>query len=382
MESMTLVWSVLVALSISFIIDITSRKVGVLVYLLFFGASLFYESLLLFYPIVIQPLPIVFLGDKHQKLDDDHGFVFGKSKRVLYSVSFLSLPLIVSFLFREVDWLIFFVAVMAYRSTFFEVELSVQKRLIYQTDDAYKLKLKEKQREERELLNSKAKDIEIAILNERNRIAREIHDSVGHTISGAIIQTEAMRASSTEALPAQIDALQANLKNGMAEIRSSLHAIHDTSIDLAVSIKSIIESNPSVDFVFNYKVSSEFSYPFKREVLMIVKEAVANSMKHAKAKHISIDIIEMPKHFRILIADDGVGGFRNDVNVSDEMKQRQEAQNPKIVEGIGFTSFKEFAKKYNGRFVHEGGNTDTGERFKIMFLLDKAMVIGNGFNEV
>ena len=68
----------------------------------------------------------------------------------------------------------------------------------------------------------KEKNIQIAILTERNRIARELHDSIGHGISSSILQVEALKIISNEnAVISGLNTLQNTLSNGMEDIRKT-----------------------------------------------------------------------------------------------------------------------------------------------------------------
>ncbi len=318
----------LFALSVSFAIELADKKISTALYLAFFASCLFYKDCIYMVPLV----------------------VFSTSKTHKYSVA---APLVALVALRA-NYILIIASVLIYFIDRQMASLQQCQNELYKVDDLFRLKIKENDINKLKLMQSKDKDIDIAILSERNRIAREIHDSVGHTISAAIIQTEAMRASGDEALGIQIDGLQQNLKRGMAEIRSSLHGLHDRSIDLKLELEKITTSSAELSFELNYKLYADFSYKAKKEIISVIKESIANSIKHADASVIKISLIEMPEHIHISIEDNAVLGEADKA----------------ITDGIGFTSFQEFAKAYNGRFSYEAG-----QHVKLMFLLDKKAML-------
>ncbi len=322
---------ILIGLSVSFLIDILDEKFSLAVYTLFFIASMNFPILFFAYPLVL-----------------------------LASYSFkpyvLVLPLICIFKFglNTTSLMIYSLSALAYLCSYFENQFNKYEDKLSKKDDIFTLQSKQKKLDELKAVEEKNKDIEIAILSERNRISREIHDSVGHTISGAIIQTEAIRNESYPELNKQIDAIQANLKSGMNDIRSSLHHLHDKSLNLELALKEILENSTSLDYDLKYKINSELNYESKYKITSILKEAIANTSKHSNASNISVSLLELPKHISINIGDNG----NTAVNKVD------------IKNGLGFLSFKDFAEKHGGRFTY-----DFEDGMKLMFLLDKETLI-------
>ena len=92
-------------------------------------------------------------------------------------------------------------------------------------------------------------EIHIATLKERNRIAREIHDNVGHMLTRSLLQAGAlMIINKDEQLKEPLESLKTTLDNAMTSIRQSVHDLHDDSIDLRrrISRKSLY-MNKSVE---------------------------------------------------------------------------------------------------------------------------------------
>ena len=183
------------------------------------------------------------------------------------------------------------------------------------------------------------KNIHIAILTERNRIARELHDSIGHYISSAILQTEALKMLSPQGMNTEgLDVLQNTLENGMEDIRKSIHNLYSESLDLRAKVYQLSEDIPKLDMTLNYNLSNELNYELKFDILSIIKEAMTNCAKHSNASELTISLFEQPTFYSIVIKDNG-NIFDHEVNI--------------LSKGIGLSSMTEIANKYDG-FMNYG----------------------------
>lgn len=157
-----------------------------------------------------------------------------------------------------------------------------------------------------ELLEQQDNQIYIATLKERNRIAREIHDNVGHMLSRSILQVGALLAiCKDEKILPYLTALKETLNEAMNSIRNSVHDLHDEAIDLHEAMNSIISSFTFCPVTFDCQASRNISKEVKYCFLAITKEALNNTMKHSDATSLSITIKELPGYDQLLIEDNG-----------------------------------------------------------------------------
>lgn len=99
--------------------------------------------------------------------------------------------------------------------------------------DTYQELLLSLEAKNRDLLEKQDYEIKLATLNERNRIARDIHDNIGHVLSSTLLQVGALLAVNPDGpMRESLLALKQTLSSGMDSIRQSIHDLHDTSIDL------------------------------------------------------------------------------------------------------------------------------------------------------
>ena len=166
--------------------------------------------------------------------------------------------------------------------------------------------LKEKNRH---LLESQNDQIYIATLKERNRIAREIHDNVGHMLSRSILQVGALLAiCKDDTLKPHLNTLKETLDTAMTSIRNSVHDLHDESIDLQHSLCNLTENFAFCPVHLDCEISKHLPKEIKYCFLTIVKEALNNTMKHSNASKITIKVKEHPAFYQLLVEDNGTIG--------------------------------------------------------------------------
>ena len=154
--------------------------------------------------------------------------------------------------FRSIDFRQFFVCLgfLVFVLSFFLWLYAGKYQALYQDfhqirDDSeeHTLLLSEKNKA---LLEKQDYEIYAATLRERNRIAREIHDNVGHVLSRSILMTAACKTiNKNDSLDPLLGNLEESLNGAMNSIRSSVHDLHDDAIDLEDAIKRLVK-----DFTF------------------------------------------------------------------------------------------------------------------------------------
>lgn len=185
------------------------------------------------------------------------------------------------------------------------------------------------------------KNIHIAILTERNRIARELHDSIGHSISSSILQVEALKVISDDTMMEGLSLLQNTLNNGMNDIRSSIHNLYNKSLDLESRIESLCSEIPTIEVQLIYRLEDNLSYDLKFDILSVIREAITNCVKHSDATELKISLLNQPKFYSIIIKDNGTK-FDKISNL--------------LSKGIGLNSMGEIAIKYKGFLNYEFDN--------------------------
>ncbi len=209
-------------------------------------------------------------------------------------------------------------------------------------------------RERNFLLNEKNKaliekqDYELyaATLRERNRIAREIHDNVGHVLSRAILLVGAIKTINQEtAVESLLDSLDSSLNSAMDSIRSSVHDLHDEAVNLREAVDGLVEDFKFCPVELHYDMGRELPKEIKYCFIGIVKEALANVMKHSNAGRVVIIMREHPALYQLCIEDDGTvcKTFKSE-------KYSEESRMDISGRGIGLANMRDRVRALDGTF--------------------------------
>lgn len=168
-------------------------------------------------------------------------------------------------------------------------------------------------------LTEYAKQIEaLATARERNRLAREIHDSLGHYLTVVNMQIEAalavMDADSDRARQSMTKA-QTLTKNGLTEIRRSVAALRDDTITerpLHEALLQLVEEHRSTGLEVHYRLEGAIR-PCPAQIEMTLyraaQEGLTNIRKHAKATRAELHLnYQRSDAVALELRDNGVGG--------------------------------------------------------------------------
>ena len=152
---------------------------------------------------------------------------------------------------------------------------------------------------------------------ERNRLAREIHDTLGHTLTGisvgldACLTTIEMNPRTTKK---QLEVISKVTREGIEEVRRSVNKLRPDALErlqLDSAIQTMIEDMKSVtqaDIRLQYNLKN---YNFREDeettIYRIVQESITNAIRHGKANNIQIIIDKRDGTIHIEIQDDGIG---------------------------------------------------------------------------
>lgn len=199
--------------------------------------------------------------------------------------------------------------------------------------------LKEKNKN---LLENQDYEIYAATLKERNRIAREIHDHVGHMLSRAILMVGAVKVvNHQEALSEPLKQLEETLNTAMTNVRESVHDLHDASVNMEEAIRGLIEGYRFCPVQLTYDVENFVPREVKYSFIAIVKEGLNNIAKHSGAEKAEITVREHPGLYQLVIKDNGSRGRLKEKMTDSEMTERA---------GIGIQNMRERVKNLGGTF--------------------------------
>ncbi|GGF83171.1 sensor histidine kinase [Paenibacillus aceti] len=180
-------------------------------------------------------------------------------------------------------------------------------------------------------------------LEERNRLSQEIHDGVGHSMTGSLIQMEAAKRV-LHAEPASAEQLLQNAigisKEAIEQIRHTLKNMKPTLQQLGIQrLKTLVEAFGSQSGLVTSVVHSgdlELITPLHWKIIHEnVTEALTNTAKYAEATIVHVEIRVLGKMIKAVVHDNGRG-------------------KDKIVKGLGLIGMEERTAAVNGTIIADG----------------------------
>lgn len=192
------------------------------------------------------------------------------------------------------------------------------------------------------LIEKQDYEIHTAMLQERTRIAREIHDNAGHMLSRCILLTGMIKTLNTDdKCNESLQLLDSELAKTMDSIRDSVHNLHKESLNLEEKITELLSDFSFCPVNLEYHLGKEIPSSIKYTFLAITKEALTNVAKHSNATAVQIRIIEHPSMYQLVISDNGT-------NIKTETDSES---------GIGLQNMKDRITALNGtlQILRENG---------------------------
>lgn len=175
-------------------------------------------------------------------------------------------------------------------------------------DDAHEASMALEARN-RDLQEARDLSAQVATLAERSRIAREIHDNVGHLLTRAIMQVEALKVVHADepALVGEYEGVAETLNEAMKTVRASVHDLRDEATDPSSLMQSALNGCGIEQTSLTYDVD-ELPDDVARCFVSIVREAATNTVRHSDATGIDVQVREYPGLFQLVVQDNGTPG--------------------------------------------------------------------------
>lgn len=192
-----------------------------------------------------------------------------------------------------------------------------------------------------------------AQLEERNKISQKIHDNIGHTISGSLMQLEAAKVliykdkdGAQKLIQNAIDVL----RDGHESIRIALRNIKPPVEQMGINrVKLIIDEfkvKSRIETILVYNGSLDrITYTQWNIIIENIKEALTNALRHAKASKVTVSIDVLNKYIKTEIKDNGIGAYT-------------------IKKGLGLRGIEERCESMGGKVIIDGSRG-----FSVIFLL-------------
>lgn len=241
--------------------------------------------------------------------------IWGNTRRSLFLVLFYA-GLAVVLLFLRVDRNIFGSAVSSFlvNGTFIVVLMIVLNQQFAEREKAQEL-AESLESANAKLAASAARIESLTLQNERQRMARELHDTLAQGLTGLVLQLEAVRAhlasSNTERAAAIVDQALRRARSTLDESRAAIDDLRLAPVDLGASIRERLDGfTQATGIPCELDLSlreNGFSPEVADHALNILSEALVNVTRHAQAKHVHVRVKAQEDRLELEVHDDGKG---------------------------------------------------------------------------
>lgn len=169
----------------------------------------------------------------------------------------------------------------------------------------------------RQLQDYAEKTEHLAELRERNRLAREIHDTLGHTLTGIIMTTDAslvLMDTAPQEAKKQMRLANEVARDGLNDVRRSIRALRpDTpeTRDLAEALESMLERfclTSSAQVNYRQRAGElHFASDEENTIYRVIQESLTNAVRHGKASRIDVTLERQDGILVIDVRDNGIG---------------------------------------------------------------------------
>jgi signal transduction histidine kinase len=206
---------------------------------------------------------------------------------------------------------------------------------------------------------------QLAVLAERQRLARELHDSVTQSLYSVTLYANAaalaLAAGKDDVTAGYLQELQETAQEGMRDMRLLIFQLHPPVLEAEGLVAALqarlaaVEGRAGLQTEFRVEGERRLPIAIEEELYWIAQEALNNVRKHAAARRVTVHLHFTAATISLEVSDDGVG--------FDPQAVRAEGRG-----GGGLRSIAERAARVGGRLTHES-QPGAGTRLRVEVLL-------------
>jgi signal transduction histidine kinase len=194
-----------------------------------------------------------------------------------------------------------------------------------------------------------ARQSELAAANERNRLARDIHDSLGHHLTAISVQLEkatAFRDRDPAAAEQSLSDARSAVRRALDDVRLSVRTLRtDTPFSLTTAVAELVDNAPGVTLTVEGH-EDRTDQATRTTLYRAAQEAITNARRHGQAGAVEVSLAFDRPGTRLVVTDDGTGF------------------DPGAAEGYGLLGMRERAALVGGR-VEVSSRPGAGARIAV-----------------
>ncbi|MGV3466101.1 MAG: sensor histidine kinase [Heyndrickxia sp.] len=229
---------------------------------------------------------------------------------------------------------------------FFAIVLYFTIRIRMQRNEMYNLnqqQLVELQEAYEQLQEASVTSMQYAVLEERTRIAKEIHDAVGHSLTSLIVQMQALKymiKKDTVEAEQSLENMLGVARKGLQDIRTSVHSLADNQVISGLTplkaLLSKMEAATGIRYTFQSEITEDdLTIDLNGILFRVLQEATTNIIRHSQASLVNVRLKKRSSEIMMCISDNGILDSHYEVK-----------------EGFGLKVMKERLEEIGGRLYY------------------------------
>lgn len=215
--------------------------------------------------------------------------------------------------------------------------------------------------------------------NEKNRIARDLHDTTVQNLTSLIHKSElCLKLVDVDPIRTKLElqAMKNLLKESVGELRNIIYGLKPMSLDdfgLNVTVKKFVNQlnladGPKFRFITEGYEKSDMDSVITLTLFRIIQEACNNAIKHSMANNVDILIDYMDDCINVIIMDDGIG-YKSDDESGNEEKDFSSIGDGDSISGFGMSIMRERTYLLSGSFMIDYANVEEKKGTKIVVVI-------------
>jgi two-component system, NarL family, sensor histidine kinase DesK len=173
----------------------------------------------------------------------------------------------------------------------------------------------------------------LAERNERERIAREVHDLLGHSLTLIALKADLalkLMDKDVEAARAELSQIKVTARESLTEVRQAVHGMRSAQISVEIAKSKLACEMADLQLLVDVPPNLGLTKPNENALAAVIREAVNNTIRHAKATQVSVLIRETAQGTQMEIDDNGKARNFHEGNGLIGMRERVQAIGGKI----------------------------------------------------
>lgn len=164
----------------------------------------------------------------------------------------------------------------------------------------------------------------LATVAERERIARDLHDLLGHSLTAVVVRAQLVQqlVDDPERVRAEAASIEHTAREALTQVRATLTEMRQAGLEDELAAAQETLSSMGVELTVHWEEDLVLVGSVEHALALALREAVTNVARHARARTCHVSIAARGDKLQVVVADDGIGGHARDGSGLTGMRER------------------------------------------------------------